>query len=103
MPVKTGLERSYEKVLMGSGELNSGKEITRTGSPKDMEGGSLIHFAIAGQKYVYSRMDIELQELGEKLMQNKLGSVVAIDPKTGGILAMVSSALPIKPSYLTGS
>ena len=51
---------------------------------------------------MYSSLDIELQELGEKLMQNKLGSIVAIDPKTGGILAMVS-APTYEPKYLTGS
>ena len=35
---------------------------------------------------MYTSIDIELQALGEKLMENKLGSIVAIDPKTGGIL-----------------
>jgi penicillin-binding protein 2 len=57
--------------------------------------------AIAGQN-LYTSLDIELQELGEKLMENKLGSIVAIDPKTGGILAMVS-APTYNPNYLTGS
>jgi penicillin-binding protein 2 len=40
--------------------------------------------------------------LGEKLMENKLGSVVAIDPRTGGILCMVSSPT-FKPKLLTGA
>ena len=36
-------------------------------------------------------LDIELQAYGEKLMQNKIGAIVAIEPSTGEILAMVSS------------
>lgn len=36
-------------------------------------------------------LDIELQMLGERLMQNKIGSIVAIEPSTGEILCMVSS------------
>jgi penicillin-binding protein 2 len=40
--------------------------------------------------------------LGEKLMTNKVGSIVAIDPKTGGIVCMVS-APSYDPNYLTGS
>ncbi|MEJ7673003.1 MAG: penicillin-binding transpeptidase domain-containing protein [Chitinophagaceae bacterium] len=47
-------------------------------------------------------LDIDLQILGEKLMENKVGAIVAIDPKTGGILAMVSSPT-FKPKLLTGS
>ena len=47
-------------------------------------------------------LDVELQKLGEKLMSNKVGSIVAIDPKTGGILCMVS-APTYDPNYLTGS
>ena len=33
-------------------------------------------------------IDIEVQQLAEKLMTNKVGGVIAIDPKTGGIIAM---------------
>ena len=40
--------------------------------------------AVAGSN-LYTSLDIELQQLGEKLMNNKVGSIVAIDPKTGGI------------------
>jgi penicillin-binding protein 2 len=97
----TGIERTYEKALMGErgtqiflrdknnkvvGAFNEGKE--------DVE-------AVAGSA-LYTSLDIELQQLGEKLMTNKVGSIVAIDPKTGGIIAMVSSPT-YNPSYLTGS
>lgn len=97
----TGIERSYEKALMGErgiqvllrdknnkvvGPYNNGRE--------DVQ-------AVAGSN-LYSALDIELQALGEKLMSNKVGSIVAVDPKTGGILTMVSSPT-YNPTYLTGS
>ena len=66
-----------------------------------LEKGRYDTAAIAGQN-LYTSIDIELQELGEKLMQNKLGSIVAVDPRTGGVLAMVS-APTYEPNYLTGS
>ena len=46
--------------------------------------------AISG-KSLKLGIDIELQEYGEKLMKNKIGAIVAIEPSTGEILAMVSS------------
>lgn len=46
-------------------------------------------------------LDIELQAYGEKLMQNKIGAIVAIEPSTGEILAMVSSPT-YDPSMLVG-
>jgi penicillin-binding protein 2 len=49
--------------------------------------------AVAGEG-LQSSLDIELQKLGEELMQHKIGSVVAIEPSSGEILAFVSS-----PSY----
>ena len=45
-------------------------------------------------KDLLTSLDLDLQAYGEQLMQNKRGALVAIDPQTGGILAMVSS-----PSY----
>jgi penicillin-binding protein 2 len=65
------------------------------------EAGKYDTISIAGQN-MYTSLDIELQELGEKLMENKLGSIVAVDPKTGGILCMVS-APSFKPKLLTGA
>jgi penicillin-binding protein 2 len=57
--------------------------------------------AIAGNN-MHLSLDIELQALGEKLMENKLGAIVAVDPKTGGVLAMISSPT-FKPKLLAGS
>lgn len=97
----TGLERSYEKVLMGERGIEYWKRDNKNRLTERLEKGIYDTIAVAGQN-LYTSLDIELQELGEKLMQNKLGSIVAVDPRTGGILAMVS-APSYQPKYLTGS
>ena len=97
----TGLERSYERILMGERGIQYWKRDNKNRLTERLENGEYDTAAIAGQN-LYTSIDIELQQLGEKLMQNKLGSIVAIDPRTGGILAMVS-APTYHPKYLTGS
>jgi penicillin-binding protein 2 len=96
----TGMERSYEKVLMGQRGIEYWKKDNKNRLTERLENGRYDTAAVAGQN-VYTSLDIDLQMLGEKLMENKIGSVVAIDPKTGGILAMVSSP-NFKPKLLTG-
>ena len=98
---KTGIERTYEKVLMGQRGIEYWKRDNKNRLTDRLEAGKYDTAAVAGQN-MYTSIDIDLQELGEKLMQNKLGSIVAIDPKTGGILCMVSSPT-FKPKYLTGA
>ncbi|MEO6455564.1 MAG: penicillin-binding transpeptidase domain-containing protein [Ginsengibacter sp.] len=98
---KTGLERSYEKVLMGQRGIEFWKRDNKNRLTDRWEKGNYDTPAVAGQN-MHMALDIELQQLGEKLMENKLGSIVAIDPKTGGIIAMVSSPT-FKPKLLTGS
>ena len=98
---KVGLEKSYEKVLMGQRGIELWKRDNKNRLTERIENGKYDTIAIAGQN-MHSSIDIELQALGEKLMENKLGSIVAIDPKTGGILAMVSSPT-FKPKLLTGA
>lgn len=97
----TGLERSYEKALMGErGTQYLIKDnFSRIQGP--YENGDMDVAAVAGSN-LYTSIDIALQEFGEKLMTNKVGSIVAIDPKTGGIIAMVSSPT-YNPGYLTGT
>jgi penicillin-binding protein 2 len=96
----TGIERTYEKVLMGERGIEYWKRDNKNRLTEKMENGKYDTAAVAGQN-LHTSIDIGLQELGEKLMENKLGSIVAIDPKTGGILAMVSA--PYKPQFLSGS
>jgi len=97
----TGLERSYEKVLMGQRGIEFMKRDNKNRITGRIENGKFDTAAIAGQN-MHTSLDIQLQILGEKLMENKVGAIVAIDPKTGGILAMVSSPT-FKPKLLTGS
>ncbi len=98
---KTGMERTYERVLMGQRGIEYWKRDNKNRLTERLENGKYDTAAVAGQN-MYTSLNIELQELGEKLMQNKLGSIVAIDPRTGGILCMVSSPT-FKPKYLTGA
>ncbi|MDZ4794556.1 MAG: penicillin-binding transpeptidase domain-containing protein [Bacteroidota bacterium] len=97
----TGLEASYEKVLMGERGMQVliKDNFNRIQGP--YEGGAMDVEAVAGDN-LYSSLDMELQRLGEKMMTNKVGSIVAIDPATGGIIAMVSSPT-YNPNYLTGT
>ena len=90
---KDGLELTYEEVLRGQRGVHY-FEKDNYNRPRDHYlKGALDTPEVAGsQMQLY--LDAALQAYGEKLMGNKLGSIVAIDPKTGGILAMVSS-----PSY----
>lgn len=97
----TGLERSYEKVLMGVRGVQRFIRDNRSRIQGPYENGNYDTSAVAG-KNVYTSIDVELQQLGEKLMTNKVGSIVAINPKTGGILCMVS-APNYNPNYLTGN
>ncbi len=98
---KTGLERTYEKVLMGQRGIEYWKRDNKNRLTDRLENGKYDTSAIAGDN-MHLALDIELQALGEKLMENKLGAIVAVDPKTGGILAMVSSPT-FKPKLLTGA
>lgn len=97
----TGLERSYEKVLMGQRGIQRFIKDNRSRIQGPYENGAFDTAAVAG-KNLYLSLDVELQQLGEKLMTNKVGSIVAIDPKTGGVLCMVS-APNYDPNYLTGN
>ncbi|MBS4044064.1 MAG: penicillin-binding protein 2 [Chitinophagaceae bacterium] len=96
----TGLERTYEKILMGQRGV---KRLIKDKLSRNMgsyENGAFDTTAIAG-KNLFSTIDIELQKLGEKLMSDKVGGIIAIDPQTGGILCMVS-APTYDPNFLTG-
>lgn len=97
----TGLERSYEKVLMGQRGIQYWNRDNKNRPTQPYQGGQFDTAAVAGSN-LYSSLDIDLQALGEQLMANKIGSVVAIDPQTGGILAMVS-APSYSPTLLTGN
>ncbi len=87
---KQGVERSYEEQLRGV----KGKQILLRDAHGRIKGkyrnGSLDQRPIPGKNLTLS-IDIRLQELGERLMEGKIGSIVAIEPSTGEVLCMVSS------------
>src|SRR5215831_9424290 len=96
-----GLERSYEKVLMGQRGVQRFIRDNKNRIQGPYENGMFDTAAVAGRN-LYTAIDIDLQLLAEKLLQNKIGSVVAINPKTGGILAMATSP-SYDPTMLTGA
>lgn len=96
----TGLERTYEKVLMGQRGVKQFLRDNKGRIQGSFENGMYDTTALAG-KSLHLSLDVELQQLGEKLMTNKVGSIVAIDPRTGGVLCMIS-APTYNPNYLTG-
>lgn len=97
----TGLERSYEKVLMGERGVKRYIRDNKNRIQGSYDNGMYDTSAIAGRN-LYTSIDEDLQLLAEKLLQHKIGSVVAINPKTGGILAMATSP-SYDPTMLTGA
>jgi len=97
----TGLERTYEKVLMGQRGIRRYIRDNKGRLQGLWQNGLFDTAAVAGRN-LYTSMDVEVQKLAEKLLKNKIGSAVAINPKTGGIIAMVSSP-GYDPNTLTGN
>ena len=97
----TGLERFYEPVLMGQRGVRYQVKDNKNRIVGSYENGQFDSVAIAG-KNLRTYLDIDLQVLAERLLKNKLGAIVAIEPKTGGILAMASGPT-YDPNQLTGN
>lgn len=87
---KSGLEKYYEKHLRGvKGSQFYLKD--NTGSLKERYNGGLDDTKAIVGKELTTSLDVLIQEYGEKLLAGKTGSIVAIEPSTGEILAMVTS------------
>jgi len=97
---RSGLEQFYEKQLMGQRGIEYWIKDNKNRLVGHYQDRDLDTPAIAGRN-LHTSLDIELQQLAEKLLSYKIGSVVAIEPKTGGILAMASSP-DYDPNTLTG-
>ena len=97
---KQGIESYYEKQLRGE----KGKEVLLRDAYGRVKGaymdGHMDVAPIPGKNLTLS-LDIELQALAERLLQNKIGSVVAIEPSTGEVLCMASSPT-FDPQMLVG-
>ncbi|HYH15836.1 MAG TPA: penicillin-binding transpeptidase domain-containing protein, partial [Flavisolibacter sp.] len=98
---RSGLEAYYERVLMGQRGVQFLIKDNKNRLVGQYENGQFDTAAVAGRG-LRTYMDIEVQQLAEKLMANKVGAVVALEPKTGGIIAMVSGP-NYDPNALTGS
>ena len=97
---KQGIESYYEKQLRGE----KGKEVLLRDAYGRIKGkymdGAMDMAPVSGKNLTLS-LDIELQALAERLLQNKIGSVVAIEPSTGEVLCMASSPT-FDPQLLAG-
>lgn len=98
---RTGLEQSYENVLMGERGLQVLVKDNKGRIKGSYANGAMDQPAVAGRG-LHTFVDAELQQLAEKLLNRKIGAIVAIDPKTGGILAMASGP-NFSPNQLSGS
>lgn len=83
---KIGIEKSYETVLQGRPgyeevEVSAQGKVVRTVSRVDPTGGASLHLTI----------DSRLQALAEALFAGRRGALVALEPATGEVLAMVSA------------
>ncbi|WP_372643376.1 penicillin-binding protein 2 [Ancylomarina sp.] len=87
---KSGLESTYEEALRGVKGLKVYWVDVYNRIKGSFHDGGLDRNAIEGQN-ITTTLDINLQEYAEKLMQNKKGGIVAIEPKTGEILVKLSS------------
>ena len=97
---KSGLEKSYEKELRGL----KGKKIMHV-DVHNREIGPYMHgqldtMPLEGMN-LYTTIDSELQEYAERVMANKRGCIVAIEPSTGEVLTLLSAPC-YDPNLLVG-
>ncbi len=97
----SGLEKCYEEILRGEHgvryQISDVQGITRG----QFREGALDRASVPGEDLT-TTIDAPLQMYGEQLMANKVGSIVAIEPQTGEIVALVSSP-SYDPNLLTGA
>lgn len=96
----SGIEKSYEEELRGQKGMKFYLVDVHNRIKGSYKDGRFDQEAEAG-KDLTTTIDMDLQRYGEKLMKNKIGSIVAIEPETGEILALVSSPT-YDPSRLVG-
>lgn len=97
---KSGLEKQYEYLLRGKKGTKYILRDVHSNVQGDYKDGANDIPSIPGANLV-TTLDIDLQQYAELLMQNKKGSVVAIEPSTGEVLTLVSSPA-YDPSLLVG-
>lgn len=87
---KSGIEKQYESDLRGKKGVKNMLYNAHNIAQGSYADGKFDSLAVAGDQLI-TTIDVNIQKLGEQLLANKVGSVVAIEPSTGEILAFVSS------------
>lgn len=98
---RSGLEAYYERILMGQRGIQYLIKDNRNRLVGRFQNGEFDSAAVAGRN-LHTYLDVEVQQLAEKLMTNKVGAIVALEPKTGGVITMVSGP-DYNPNNLSGS
>jgi len=93
---KDGLEKQYDKTLRGV-DGQQRVQVDNLGHERQME---TTQDAVAGQD-LHTTLDLDLESVAELAMQGKRGAVVAMDPRNGEVLAMMS-APTFDPNKFTG-
>ncbi len=88
-----GLEQQYEEALRGRRGVRYVLVDVHNNIKGPYKDGIYDTLAVEG-KDLFTGIDLDMQLLGERLLRNKKGSIVALDPRTGEVLCLVSS-----PSY----
>ncbi|MGN6644910.1 MAG: peptidoglycan D,D-transpeptidase FtsI family protein [Cytophaga sp.] len=96
----SGIELFYENELRGRRGVKYIMKDVHGVQKGSYRGGAYDTISAPGENLT-STIDIKLQQYGELLLQNKIGSVVAIEPSTGEILSFISSP-SYDPNFLTG-
>ncbi len=97
---KAGVEKSYEKLLRGKKGVKFYLTDKFNRKIENYKNGAMDTVALAGKDLKIS-IDIDLQQFGDSLMKGKRGAIVAIEPKSGEILALVT-APGFPPEFLSG-
>jgi len=97
---KSGIEEAYEKDLRGRRGVKIFLVDVFSRIKGSYAGGRMDTLAVQGSDVV-TGLDLNLQAYGELLMKNKRGSIVAIEPKTGEVLTLVSTP-DYDPALLVG-
>lgn len=98
---KSGIEKAYEPVLRG---VKGKRKVLVDVHNREMgsyNNGEDDIVAVPGTS-IWSTLDMQLQRYGEELMAGKRGAIVAIEPKTGEILCLISSP-NYDPNLLVGT
>lgn len=98
---RSGIEKYYEKEFRGKKGVKYIVTSAMNNTVGSFEDGKYDTVAVQAPP-IHLGLDIELQAYGEKLLKNKKGCIVAIEPSTGEILAMVS-APSYDPNLLVGN